>query len=77
MVWGSRGFDGGYGWWRCRWLHGCFGYPIVENAVQLGDGGELFIMDGSGYIFDSSREEVERMDDAIPYGAFWLGEVLV
>ena len=35
------------------------------------------MMDGSGGIFDSAREEVERMDDAIPFGDCWLGEVLV
>ena len=35
------------------------------------------MMDGGGGIFDSSREEVKRMDDMIPFGYCWLGEVLV
>ena len=34
-------------------------------------------MDGSGGILDSAQEEVERMDDAVPFGDCWLGEVLV
>ena len=45
--------------------------------MQLGDGGEIFMMDGSGGIFDRSREEVERMADAIPFGDCLLGEVLM
>ena len=35
------------------------------------------MMDGSRGIFDSTREEVERMGDVIPFGDCWLGEVLV
>ena len=35
------------------------------------------MMDGSGGIFDSAREEVERMDDSVPFGDCWLSEVLV
>ena len=32
-------------------------------------------MDGSGGIFDSTQEEVERIDDVVAFGECWLGEV--
>ena len=41
---------------------------LLKRFAQLGDGGELFMMDGSRGIFYSAREEVERMDNAISFG---------
>ena len=35
------------------------------------------MVDGSGGIFDSAREEVERMEDMLHFSDCWLGEVLV
>ena len=35
------------------------------------------MVDSSRGIFDSAREEVERMDDVVAIGDRWLGEVLV
>ena len=74
---GGRGVNDGLGRLQCRWIHGCLGDPIIEKVAQLGDGGELLIMDGSGGIFDSAKEELERMDDAVAFGDCWLGEVPV
>ena len=37
----------------------------------------VFMMDDSGGIFDSAREEVDHMDNAVPCGDCCLGEVLV
>ena len=37
----------------------------------------MFMMDGSGGIFDSTREEVDHMENTIPFGECWFGEVLV
>ena len=50
---------------------------MLKRFAQLGDGGELFMMDGSRGIFYSAREEVERMDNAISFGECWLVELLV
>ena len=35
------------------------------------------MVDGSGGIFDSAREEVERIDDVVPFSDCWLGKILV
>ena len=77
MVGGAGNGVGGRGWRRCWWLHECHGYPVVEEVAQIGDGGELFMVDVSVVIFDSAQEEVERMDNVVAFGYRWLGEVLV
>ena len=35
------------------------------------------MVDGRRGIFDSARKEVELMDDAVPFGECFLGEVLM
>ena len=53
---GSGDFGGGWGWQLLRRIYSCLCDPVAKSIEELGDGGEMLMVNGSRGVLDSARE---------------------